>query len=122
MPWGGSPATAGAQVEMELFAFCATENDARLLVGLEPVTPDNPSNPENPDNPNKPDDGKDTGTSVPTGEDTGKQPATDSKPTATEAPAEEVKGCASSLSVGAIGLILTVTGTAYVAFRRKKEI
>lgn len=122
MPWGGSPATAGAQVEVELFAFCATENDARLLVGLEPITPDNPSNPENPDNPNKPDDGKDTGTSVPTGEDTGKQPTTDSKPSATEAPAGEVKGCASSLSVGTIGLILTVAGTAYVAFRRKKEI
>ncbi len=124
MPWGNNKSvTAGTQVEIELFAFCATENDARLLVGLDPVTPDNPNNPENPDDPNKPNDGKDTGTNPSTGEDSGKQPGNDPKPAATtEAPSEEVKGCASSLSVGAVGLILTAAGAAYVAFRRRKEV
>lgn len=103
MPWGGSFGV-GNSVDIEVLGFSDTENNARAIVGLEPVSEE-----EN----NTPADGGNGSTTAPE--------TTNTEADATETSEEETKkGCGSSLALGGAAAVISVSAAAVTLFRKKK--
>lgn len=118
MPWGGA-ATNGATVDIAVLGFSDTENNARAIVGLEPVAENTPT-----DNPTDTGDDTEDTTGASDTEDTTGASNTDNTTESTDATTEPVtkekKGCGSSLSYSGI-VFVVVIGAAVLTIFKKKE-
>ena len=114
MPWGGA-ATNGANIDIAVLGFSDTENNARAIVGLDPVTESTPNDTDNSENNEATTDKADT-------TDTGAaNTESDVVTESTDTVAEETKkGCGSSLSYGGVVLIIAI-GIAAITIFRKNE-
>lgn len=114
MPWGGV-ATNGANVDIAVLGFSDTENNARAIVGLEPVSAEENQTPDDGENGNSENvNGAPADTTAP---DTDTDTNTD---TDTEATEEKKKGCRSSLALGGTAAVISVSAAAVTLFRKKK--